>query len=43
MTGVPGGAWVFVFGIVAVAALALGARLLIPAALHVPAVPTAGS
>jgi peptidase M50B-like protein len=36
LTGVPGGMWVFVFGLVAVAALALGAELLIPAALHVP-------
>ena len=39
LTGLPGGAWVFVFGIVAVAALALGAKLLLPAALHVPHVP----
>jgi hypothetical protein len=45
LTGMPGGAWVFVFGIVAVAALALGARLLIPAALHLPPMPapTAGT
>ncbi|MBO0821816.1 MAG: M50 family metallopeptidase [Nocardiopsaceae bacterium] len=42
LTGLPGGMWVFVFGLVAVAALALGARLLIPAALHLPAAPTAG-
>jgi hypothetical protein len=42
LTGVPGGAWVLVFGLVAVGALALGAKLLIPAALHVPALPTAG-
>lgn len=36
LTGVPGGLWVAVFGLVAVAALALGARLLIPWSLHVP-------
>lgn len=36
LTGVPGGLWVAVFGLVAVAALALGARLLIPGSLHVP-------
>jgi hypothetical protein len=36
LTGVPGGMWVLVFGLVAVAALALGTELLIPAALHVP-------
>jgi hypothetical protein len=30
LTGVPGGVWVAAFGIIAVAALALGARLLVP-------------
>jgi hypothetical protein len=35
LTGVPGGVWVAVFGLVAVAALVLGGRLLIPATLHV--------
>ena len=42
LTGVPGGVWVVVFGVVAVAALVLGARLLVPTALHVPHLPTAG-
>ena len=37
LTRVPGGVWVAVFGLVAVAAVALGARLLIPGSLHVPA------
>lgn len=37
LTRVPGGVWVVVFGLVAVAAVALGARLLIPGSLHVPA------
>jgi hypothetical protein len=36
LTGVPGGVWVAVFGLVAVAALVIGARLLIPGPLHVP-------
>jgi len=36
LTRVPAGVWVVVFGLVAVAALALGARLLIPQSLHVP-------
>lgn len=36
LTGMPGGAWVVVFALVAVAALALGANLLIPTALHIP-------
>jgi Peptidase M50B-like len=36
LTGVPGGVWVVVFGLVAVAALVIGARLLIPGPLHVP-------
>jgi Peptidase M50B-like len=38
LTGVPGGVWVAVFGLVAVAALAIGARLLIPGPLHVPGI-----
>lgn len=42
LTGVPGGVWVAVFGLVAIAALVLGARLLVPTALHVPHLPTAG-
>jgi Peptidase M50B-like len=41
LTGVPGGVWVVVFGLVAVAALVLGGRLLIPGTLHVPQLPTA--
>jgi hypothetical protein len=36
LTGVPGGVWVAVFGLIAVAALVIGARLLIPGPLHVP-------
>ena len=36
LTGMPGGAWVAIFGLVCVAALVLGARLLIPASLHLP-------
>jgi hypothetical protein len=43
LTGVPGGVWVMVFGLVAVAALLLGARLLVPGPLHLPQVPHAGS
>jgi Peptidase M50B-like len=45
LTGMPGGMWVLVFGLVAVAALALGTKLLIPVALHVPHphLPSAGS
>jgi hypothetical protein len=42
LTGVPGGAWVAVFGLVCVAALAFGARLLIPALPHLPHVPHLG-
>jgi Peptidase M50B-like len=33
LTGVPGGAWVFFFGLIALAALVLGARLLLPASV----------
>jgi hypothetical protein len=36
LTGVPGGVWVAVFGLVVVVALAIGARLLIPGPLHMP-------
>jgi len=37
LTGVPGGVWVALFGLVAVAALVAGARLLIPVtAVHIP-------
>ncbi|MBO0801908.1 MAG: M50 family metallopeptidase [Nocardiopsaceae bacterium] len=45
LTGMPGGIWVLVFGILAVAALALGVKLLIPTALHIPHphLPNAGS
>jgi hypothetical protein len=38
LTGIPGGVWVALFGLVAVGALVLGARLLIPATLRLPAV-----
>jgi hypothetical protein len=40
LTGVPGGVWVMLFGLVAVAALILGARLLVPVPLHLPHVPS---
>jgi hypothetical protein len=43
LTGVPGGVWVMVFGLVAVAALVLGARLLVPGPLHLPHVPSHAS
>jgi hypothetical protein len=36
LTGAPGGIWVALFALVAVAALALGARLLIPWPVHLP-------
>jgi len=36
LTGVPGGVWVGVFLLVGVAALAVGARLLLPAYAHLP-------
>jgi peptidase M50B-like protein len=36
LTGVPGGVWVCVFALVAVAAVVLGARLLIPGSAHLP-------
>jgi Peptidase M50B-like len=35
MTGVPAGVWLTVFGLVAVAALVLGAALLAPAGWHI--------
>jgi hypothetical protein len=35
LTGVPGGAWVAVFGIVSIAALLVGARLLLPVLGHI--------
>ncbi|HEX4094523.1 MAG TPA: M50 family metallopeptidase [Trebonia sp.] len=36
LTGVPGGVWVGLFLLVALVALALGARLLVPVPLHLP-------
>jgi hypothetical protein len=36
LTGVPGGVWVGLFLLVALVALALGARLLVPGPLHLP-------
>jgi hypothetical protein len=36
LTGLPGGVWVGLFWLVAVAALVLGARLLIPGTVHLP-------
>jgi hypothetical protein len=36
LTGVPGGVWVTVFTLVAVAALVIGTRLLLPAYAHLP-------
>jgi len=36
LTGVPGGVWVFLFAIVAVVAIVVGARLLVPASVHLP-------
>jgi hypothetical protein len=36
LTGVPGGVWVSVFAIVAVVAIVVGARLLVPASVHLP-------
>jgi Peptidase M50B-like len=36
LTGVPGGVWVGLFLVVALAALAIGARLLVPGPLHLP-------
>jgi hypothetical protein len=38
LTGVPGGVWVSVFAIVAVVAIVVGARLLVPASVHLPPV-----
>jgi hypothetical protein len=39
LTGVPGGVWVGLFWLVALAALVLGARLLVPGSLHVHGLP----
>ena len=36
LTGVPGGVWVALFGLFAIAALVVGVRLLIPLPLHLP-------
>jgi Peptidase M50B-like len=36
LTGVPGGVWVCLFAVVAVAAIVVGARLLVPGTVHVP-------
>jgi len=38
LTGVPGGVWVGVFAVVAVVAIVVGARLLVPASVHLPRV-----
>jgi hypothetical protein len=38
LTGVPGGVWVFLFGVVAVVAIVVGARLLVPPTVHVPTI-----
>jgi hypothetical protein len=38
LTGVPGGVWIGVFAVVAVVAIVVGARLLVPASVHVPPV-----
>jgi hypothetical protein len=38
LTGVPGGVWVGVFAVVAVAAIVVGARLLVPGTVHLPQV-----
>ena len=38
LTGVPGGVWVCLFALVALVAIVVGARLLVPASVHVPTV-----
>jgi len=38
LTGVAGGVWVGVFAIVAVVAIVVGARLLVPASVHLPSI-----
>jgi hypothetical protein len=38
LTGVPGGVWVGVFAVVAVVAIVVGARLLVPPTVHLPRV-----
>lgn len=42
LTGVPGGVWIALFLLVSVAALILGARLLIPGGVHLPHVAALG-
>ncbi len=39
LTGIPAGWWVFVFAVIAVGTVVLGARLLIPGPVHLPAAP----
>jgi Peptidase M50B-like len=36
LTGVPAGVWVFAFALIALVAVALGARLMVPGAVHLP-------
>jgi Peptidase M50B-like len=36
LTGVPGGVWVGVFAVIALVAIVVGARLLVPPTVHVP-------
>jgi hypothetical protein len=36
LTGVPRGVWVCLFALVALVAIVVGARLLVPASVHVP-------
>jgi Peptidase M50B-like len=38
LTGVPGGVWVGVFAVVAVVAIVVRARLLVPPTVHVPTI-----
>lgn len=38
LTGVPGGVWVCLFAVVAVAAIIVGARLLVPGTVHLPGI-----
>jgi hypothetical protein len=38
LTGVPRGVWVCLFALVALVAIVVGARLLVPASVHVPRV-----
>ena len=39
LTRVPAGAWVTLFALVAIAALLVGARLIVPWPAHLPALP----